>query len=69
MNNFSKGLEDYTIPNQKTSPVAEALITYYFCHFGVPQELRSDQCCNFESHLMQEIFQRLGVSKTHTTSL
>jgi transposase InsO family protein len=49
--------------------VAEALVTDFFCPFGVPREVHSDQGRNFESHLTQEILQRLGVSKTHTTPL
>jgi hypothetical protein len=65
MDNFTKWPEAYAIPNQETSTVAEVLITNYFCHFGVPR----DQGRNFESHLMQEILQLLGVSKTRTTPL
>lgn len=35
--------------------------------FGVPMELHSDQGRNFESRLMQEVLDRLGVSKIRTT--
>jgi transposase InsO family protein len=49
--------------------VAETLVTISSCRFGVPQELHSDQGRNFESRLMQEILQRLGVDKTRTTPL
>lgn len=35
-----------------------------FCRFGAPQELHSDQSRNLESHLLQEILQHVGVSKT-----
>jgi hypothetical protein len=69
VDNFTKWPEAYTIPNRETSTVAEAPITSYFCHFGVPRELRRDQGRNFESRLMQEILQCLGVSKTRTAPL
>jgi hypothetical protein len=47
----------------------EVLVTNYFCRFRVPQELHSDQGCNFESCVIQEGFQCLGVHKTYTTPL
>jgi transposase InsO family protein len=69
MDYFTKWPEVYAIPNQEASTVAEALVTTFFCCFGIPRELHSDQGRNFQSHLLQEGFQRLGVSKTRTTPL
>jgi transposase InsO family protein len=69
MDYFTKWPEVYAIPNQEASTVAEALVTNFFCRFGIPRELHSDQGRNFESHLLQEILQGLGVSKTRTTPL
>jgi hypothetical protein len=69
MNYFTKCPEAYAIPNQEVSTIAEALVTNFFCRFGIPRELQSDQCRNFESHLLQEVLQLLGVSKTRTTPL
>jgi hypothetical protein len=69
MDYFTKWPEVDAIPNQVASTVAEALVTNFFCHFGIPRELHSDQGRNFESHLQQEILQWLGVSKTRTTPL
>lgn len=43
--------------------MADALVTNFFCHFGVPMELRSDQGQNFESRLMHEVLERLGSAK------
>jgi hypothetical protein len=57
------------VPNQDISTVVEELVTNFFCPFGIPRELHSDQGRNFESRLLQEVLQRLGVSKTHTTPL
>jgi transposase InsO family protein len=68
MDYFTKWPEAYAIPNQETATVAEALVTN-FCRFGVPRELHSDQGCNFQSRLMQEVLECLGVNKTRTTPL
>jgi hypothetical protein len=46
----------------------EALVTIFFCRFGVPRELHSGQGRNFESRLIQ-VWQRLRVNKTRTTCL
>jgi transposase InsO family protein len=40
-----------------------------FCRLGVQRDLHSDQGRNFESRFIQEVLQRLGVSKTRTTPL
>jgi hypothetical protein len=69
MDYFTKWLEAYAFPNQDALTVAEALVTNFFCHFGVPQELNSDEGHNFVSRLIKEVLQRLGVSKMCTTSL
>jgi hypothetical protein len=66
---FTKWVEAYTIPSQEASPVVEALVTNFFCHFGVPREPHSDEDRNFETCLIQEVLQRLGVSKMRTTFL
>jgi hypothetical protein len=57
--------EAYAIPNQEASTVAGALVTIFFCRFGVLWELHSDQGRNFESRLLQEVSSCLGVSETH----
>jgi hypothetical protein len=49
--------------------VADALVNNFFCRFGFLMELQSNQSRNFESRLMQEVLERLGVSKTRTISL
>jgi hypothetical protein len=69
MDYFTKLPEACAIPNQEASTMAEALVTNFFCHFGVPRELHSGQDRNFESLLIQEVLQRLGVSKMRTIPL
>ena len=69
MDYFTKWPEVYAIPNQEASTVADVLVNNFFCRFGVPMELHSDQGRNFESRLLREILGRLGVRKTRTTPL
>jgi hypothetical protein len=69
MNYFTKWSEAYAIPNLEASTIAEALVTNFFCRFGIARELQSGQGRNFESHILQVILQRLGVSKSRTTPL
>jgi hypothetical protein len=42
MDYFTKWPEVYAIPNQEASTVAEALVTNFFCRFGIPRELHRD---------------------------
>jgi hypothetical protein len=51
------------------SGVAEVLLTYFSCRFGVPFVLHSDQGRNFESRLVHKVLQRLGVNKMSTKPL
>jgi hypothetical protein len=46
---------------------AYALVTNFFCRFSVPKEMYSDHGWNFETGLMQDVLERLTVSKTRTT--
>jgi hypothetical protein len=65
---FTKLPEACTIHNQEASTLAEALVTN-FCRFGITWDLHRDQDRNFESRLLQEVLQRLRVSKMSTTAL
>jgi hypothetical protein len=67
MGYFIKWPEAYAIADQESSTVADALLTNFFCHFGIPREIHSAEGRNFESRLLQEILQRPGVSKMRTT--
>jgi hypothetical protein len=69
MDYFTKWPEASAIPDQEASTVADALVTNFFCRFGIPRELHRDQGRNFQSRLLQDILQRLGLSKTRTIPL
>ena len=66
---FSKWPEALPVSNQETATVARALVEGFFCRFGMPEELHSDQGRNFESTLFRECCQLLGIRKTRTTPL
>jgi transposase InsO family protein len=69
MDYFTKWPKAYANLDQEASTVADVLVTNFSFRFGIPRELHSDQGRNFESRLLQEILQRLGVGKTPTTPL
>lgn len=47
--------------------VARVLWDWYFCVFGFPEKIHSDQGANFESQLLSELLRVSGVKKSHTT--
>ena len=67
MDYFSKWPEVYPLPNQEARTVATVLVREFFCRFGIPMELHSDQGRNFESLLMKKVCAILGIHKTRTT--
>jgi hypothetical protein len=69
MDYFTKWPEVYPIPNKEELTVAVALVTNFFCRFGLPREIHNDQGRYLESHLLQGILHRLEVSKTPNMSL
>ena len=64
---FTKWAEVFPLPNQEASTIAEKLVEEVVCRFGLPRELHTDQGRNFESNLVKEVCQLLGITKTRTT--
>ena len=64
---FTKWCEAFPTKDQKASTVAQTLISKVFSRFGPPNILHSDQGANFDSNLMHEICDIMGVAKTRTT--
>ena len=52
---FTCWMEAFPIPNQEAITVARALVDKFFCRFGLPEQLHSDQGRQFESELLQQI--------------
>ena len=64
---FTKWVEAYPMPNMEAGTVAELFVSCFVCHFGVPDVLHTNQGRDFESALLKEVCQLLGVVKTRTT--
>ena len=64
---FTRWTEAYPISNQEAVTIAETLVKEYICRYGVPQYLHTDQGRNFESKLMKEVCELLGIKKTRTS--
>lgn len=53
--------------DQRAETVAQVLVTEWFCKFGVPARIHSDQGRSFESALIQQLCHLYQVEKSHTT--
>ncbi|KAI3373745.1 hypothetical protein L3Q82_022328, partial [Scortum barcoo] len=69
MDYFTKWPEAYAVPDQSSTATVENVVNEMFCHFGVPEELHSEQGLNFEAQVFTEIRRWLGIKKTRTTPL
>lgn len=69
MDNFTKCYEAFPTTDQKatTVNVAKILVEKVFRQFGPPVVLHSDQGAIFESNLMYELCDVMGITKTRTT--
>ncbi|XP_063731577.1 retrovirus-related Pol polyprotein from transposon 412 [Eleginops maclovinus] len=63
---FSKYTQAVPTYDQRASTVAKVLINEWFCKFGVPSRIHSDQGRNFESNLIQQLCSMCGIQKSHT---
>ena len=68
MDHFTKWCEAFPTRDQKAHTVAQILVSKLFSRFGPPHVIHSDQGRNFESHLMQEVCQLMGIHKSRTTA-
>ena len=57
------------MPNEGAETVADIVFREFVSRFGVPRQLHTDQGCNFESRLFQEMRRILERDKTRTTPL
>ncbi|CAB0010942.1 unnamed protein product, partial [Nesidiocoris tenuis] len=66
---FTKWPEAVALPNQEARTVAIALVENVLSRIGTPLELHTDQGRNFESELVKEVSQLMGIRKTRSTAL
>ena len=64
---FSKYTLAIPTRDQRAATVAQVLVTEWFCKFGVPARIHSDQGRNFESCLIQQLCSLYGIEKSRTT--
>ncbi|XP_035984622.1 uncharacterized protein LOC118558239 [Fundulus heteroclitus] len=64
---FSKLALAFPCRNQSAKQVARCLWDKFFCIYGFPKRIHSDQGANFESRLIRDLLEMAGVHKSHTT--
>ena len=63
---FTKWADTVPLPDQSASRITTELIKF-FCTYGPPQILHSDQGRNFESAIFTQVLDAFGVHKSRTT--
>ncbi|KAJ8396772.1 hypothetical protein AAFF_G00013710 [Aldrovandia affinis] len=63
---FTKLAQAFPCSNQSAKVVARQLWNNFFCTYGFPENVHSDQGANFESSLIAEMLQVAGIQKSHT---
>lgn len=64
---FTRYAQAFPTKNQKALTVAKVLVEKFFMHYGLPARIHSDQGRDFESQLIREMLNILGIRKTRTT--
>ncbi|KAK0139129.1 Transposon Ty3-I Gag-Pol polyprotein [Merluccius polli] len=65
---FTKMAHAFPCHDQSAKQVARQLWDRYFCIYGFPERIHSDQGANFESQLIRELLMISGVKKSRTTA-
>ena len=68
VDNFTKWVECFPLPDQEAETTAWACMNGFFIRFGFPTSLLSDQGQNFESKLFAEMCRVLDIHKKRTTA-
>lgn len=64
---FTKLAHAFCCSNQSARSVAKKLWDNYFCYYGFPERVHSDQGANFCSELIRHLLEFSGVKKSQTT--
>ena len=64
---YSKWSEAYAVRVHTAPVVAKVLVDNFFCRFGMPRRLLTDQGPEFESQLFQELCKHMGIEKVRTS--
>ena len=68
MDHVTKWCKAFATKDQKARTVAETLVSRLFSRFGLPTVIHSDQGKDFDSIIMHEIYNLMGLKKTRTTA-
>uniref|UniRef100_A0A3B1KC70 Gypsy retrotransposon integrase-like protein 1 n=1 Tax=Astyanax mexicanus TaxID=7994 RepID=A0A3B1KC70_ASTMX len=64
---FTRLSQAFVCKDQSAKQVAKVLWDRYFCIYGFPERIHSDQGPSFESELIVELLKLSGIRKSHTT--
>lgn len=64
---FTRYAQAYPTRNQTAKTTAEVFFNHFVVHYGLPQRIHSDQGANFQSRLMKELCELVGIAKSRTT--
>lgn len=64
---FSKWSEAWAVPDHTALTVGYKVVSEFFCRFGFPKQIHSDQGREFESELFSVLCEKLGIAKTRIT--
>ena len=65
---FTKYVELVALPNKESRTVAEAIFEKWFCRFGIPLEVITDQGKEFCGELTEDLFKLMRVDHRTTTA-
>lgn len=64
---FTRYAQAFPTKNQTSQTVAKTLVDKFFVHYGLPARIHSDQGRDFESQLIKDLLNIMGVRKSRTT--
>ena len=67
VDNFTKWVECIPLENLTAVDTARAAVSHFFCRFGFPIQLVTDQGSTFESQLFKEMCRMFKIRKSRTT--
>ena len=67
VDHFSRWLEAAPIPSTESETIAQTLVEYIICRYGVPHTIHSDRGSNFLSDAMKSLYDILKIKKTHSS--
>ena len=63
---FTRPAQAFACKDQSAKQVAKVLWDKYFCVYGFPERIHSDQGPSFEGELIAELLKTSGIRKSHT---